>query len=244
MSWKETFVFAAAAVCLATPIRAQGTIQSVRFYRVKPDRVADFNAATKQFAETVKKAGSERYYSVWHSLSGNNEYVRVDLYNKYADLDQGPDPKTKEQATTLSGLAVHIGECTESNRRTLSEVLPELSIPLTGELPKMIRVIQTEVKSDKINEYVALIKSEVVPAQKKLGQKFYSVSRISYGGTGFTSVAGIDKWADLDGGTAIQKASGPEAYQRFLTKLAGLMVHQEINVYALVPDSSYMRQMK
>lgn len=248
MTWRQTragyrcvFAFAAAA-CLITPARAQqANIQAVRFYTVKPDRVADFLAATKEYSAIVTKGGSDRYYSVWHSLTGANEYARVDFYAKWADLNAVPEPRMKEQAAELQSITRRIVHCSESSHRVISEVLPDLSLPQTGAAP-MVRVLRTRVCPEKVNEYLAMVKSEVTPAAKKAGLKLFSTSQVRYGSvsTGFISVARMNGWADLDGGTWIQKAMGEEGYQRFLGKLRPLTVESEVTILSLLPDSSHL----
>jgi hypothetical protein len=251
MSWRQTrigyqcvFAFVAAAF-LVTPARAQqANIQRIIFYTLKPDRVGDFLAATKEFGEVAKKGGSERYYYTLHSLTGANEYARVDSYVKWADLDAAasPEPKLKEQAAEIQGITARINQCIESSHRIIDEVLPDLSLPQTGGV-QMLRVLRQRVRPDKVGEFVALQKSEASPAAKKAGLKFYTVSQVRYGepNSEFVSVSGLAKWADLDGGTWIQKAMGEEGYQRFVAKVRPLIIETTSDVYSVVFDSSYQR---
>ena len=231
----------AAAAFLVAPARAQQSIQSIRFYTVKADRVTDFLAATKEFAEVAKKGGSERYFFLLHSLTGANEYVRVDNYTKWSDLDAaGPEPKMKEQAAQLQTITARISGCIESSHRMIDELVPDLSLPQTGAV-QMLRVLRTRVRPEKVGEYQTLLKSDVVPAAKKGGLKLFTVSQVRYGepNTEFVSVAGMSKWADLDGGNMIQKAMGEEAYQRYLGKLRALIIEADADVYSVIFDSSY-----
>jgi hypothetical protein len=227
------------AAMLITPVRAQN-VRSLFFYTIKPDRVGDFLAATKENAAVETKGGSERSFSVWHSLTGANEYVRVVNYTKWAELDRGPEAKMKDLAAELQSVGTRIGACIESSHRVIDELLPDLSLPPAGAV-QMIRVLRTRVRPDKVNEYMAMVKSEVSPAAKKAGLKVFTVSQVRYGapGTEFISVAGITNWGDLDGGTWIQKAMGEEGYQRFLLKLRPLTIESEADIYRLVPDSGY-----
>jgi len=249
MSWRQrrfgyqcAFAFAAAAFLVAPARAQQGNIQRIRFFTVKPDRVADFLAATKEFTEVVRKGGSEHYYYMLHSLTGANEYVRVDNYTKWADLDgiASPEPKLKELDSQLQSITTRINQCVEIAHRIIDEIQPDLSLPQTGGVP-MIRVLRTRVRPDKVNEYSALVKSEVLPAAKKAGVKFYTVSQVRYGepNTEFVAVSGLNNWADLDGGLWIQKAMGEEGYQRFLAKLRPLIIESEAEIYSVVFDSSY-----
>jgi len=233
------FAVVAAATMIA-PARAQN-VRSVTFYTVKPDRTGDFLAATKEYAALMKKGGSDRFFQVWHSVTGANEYAFVRNYAKWAELDVLPEPKMKEHEAQVQSIFSRIGACEESYYRVIDELLPDLSLLQTVSV-QMIRVLRTRVRPEKVNEYMALVKSEVLPAMKKAGMKVYGVSQVRYGGpnTEFINVSGLDKWADLDGGLAIQKAMGEEGYQRFLAKLRPLIIDSEAAIYRFVPDSSYM----
>jgi hypothetical protein len=106
----------------------------------------------------------------------------------------------KDQAAQLQSIGSRIAQCEESTHRVIEEVLPDLGLPPTGAAPTMIRVLVTQVRPDKVSEYLALVKGEVLPAAKKAGLKAYSVAQVRYGApnTEFVSVAGLSNWADLE----------------------------------------------
>lgn len=234
-----------AAAALITPVRAQEghlSIRSLRFYTVKPDRSGDFQAEIKEYNAIMAKAGSERYYSMWHSLTGPNEYVLVGYYAKWADLDAAMDPKLKEVQVELQRIGIRITECTESSHRIIDEMRPDLSLPGGSDVPKMVSVLRSRVKPDKVSEYLALVKNEVLPAAKKSGLTEFSVAQVRYGApsTEFNSVSGLSKWGDLDGGFGVQKGMGEEGYRRFLEKVRPLIVESEFNTFSFQPDLSYL----
>jgi len=235
---------AAIAALIAPAWAQQRNIRGVRFYRVKPDRIGDFQAGVKEYNAVLQKAGSDRYYSMWTSLTGLNEYARVDYYSKWAELDitVALDPKLKEQAVDLQRIGNRIIQCTESSHRIIEEVLPDLSLPVAKEIPKLVRTFRTRVRPDKVNDYLALVKSEILPAIKKSGVKDYSVAQARYGAptTEFLSVVGLNKWADLDEPFGVQKAMGAEEYRQFLSKIRPLVLENEYNVYRFERDLSYM----
>lgn len=239
------WLFAAAAVAgslTALPAQ-QGNIRSVRFYTVKPERVGDFQAAVKDYVAVATRAGAGHPYSMFVSLTGPAAYLRGDVYTNWADLDSaGPDPKLKEQAAEVQRITTRITQCTESSRRIIDEVIPELSFGGMGAPPAMMRVLTTHVRPDKVGEYLELIRSEVLPAAKKAGLKVFSVAQTRYGGTStaFVLVSGMSKWSDLDGGYGVEKAMGKEGYQRFLTKIRPLIVDSEYNVFRFAPELSYL----
>jgi hypothetical protein len=236
---------AAIAAMIAPAWAQQRNLRSVTFYRVKPDRVGDFQADIKEYNAVFQKAGSDRYYTIWQSLTGSNEYARVDYHAKWVELDMpvAQDPKLKEYAADLQRIGTRIIQCTESSQRIVEEVLPELSLPSTNEVPAMIRTLRTRVRPDKLNEYLALVKGEILPAAKKSGLKAYTVaqSRLGAPTTEFLTVAGFSKWAELDQPFGVAKGLGEEGYQRLLAKIRPLILESEYNVYRFQRDLSYMQ---
>ena len=231
------------AAALGTSASAQaGNIRSITFYTVKPDRIGDFQAEIKEYNAVIAKGGSAHYDSVWVSLTGPRVYALVSYYKTWAELDAVSDPKMKEQAADMARIGTRIIDCTESSRRTIEEVKTDLSLPNSGEMPKMIRVLVSEVRPEKYNDYLALVKSDILPAAKKGGLKDYSIAQTRYGGPSvqITSVAGLNNWAELDGPFGVEKGAGKEGYQTLLGKLRPLIMTSEADVYRFMPDLSYM----
>jgi hypothetical protein len=237
-------IFAAVvAAALATSASAQnGNIRSVTFFTVKPDRIGDFQAEIKEFNTVYAKGGSTNYSCMWVSLTGPREYARVTYYNKWAELDAGPDPKLKDEAADVARINTRIIDCAESWHRTIEEIQPDLSLPSSGEMPKMIRVLVTQVRPEKYKEYLDLVKDEIVPAAKKGGLKTYIFAEARYGApnTQVSSVVGMDNWADLDGEFGVEKGLRKEGYQSLLGKVRPLIVQAEVNEYRFLPDISYL----
>jgi hypothetical protein len=230
------------AAALVPSASAQGNIRSVTFYTVKPDRVGDFQTEIKEYHALKAKAGSTEYSSSWLSVTGPRTYALVTYYTKWADLDAGADPKMKDQAADVARITERILDCTESRRRIIEEVNPDLSLPDSGKVPTMIRVLVTDIRPEKYNDYLALIKSNILPGIKKSGQKDYSIAESRYGApsTQITSVVGFNNWADLDEGIGARKALGKEGYQSLLAKVRPLIVSSQSDVYRFQPDLSYL----
>lgn len=231
------------ALALVTSASAQrGNIRSITFYTVKPDRIGDFQAEIKEFNAVYAKGGATEYNSVWVSLTGPHVYARVMYYNKWAELDVGRDPKLKDQAADLARIGTRITDCTESWRRIIEEIQPDLSLPPSNEMPKLVRVLVTQVRPDKYKEYLSLVKSDILPAAKKGQLKMYEFSETRYGGpnTEVSSVVAMDSWGDLDGDIGIQKGLGKEGYQALLDKVRPLIVQSEVNEYRFQPELSYL----
>lgn len=234
-----------AVAALATPASAQdANIRSVTFYTVKPDRIADFQAEIKEYNAILAKAGSDRYSTVWVGITGPHEYARVQLYTKWADLDAAidKDPKLKDQAADLDLLATHIIECTSSWRREIQVVNPDLSLPDSGNEPKMIRVLVTQVRPEKFRDYLEFQKNVILPAIKKSGAKDYNFADVHFGDPGptFVSVVGFNNWADLDDGVGAEKGVTKDEYQAIVDQAHSLIVSSNFLIYRYESDLSYL----
>jgi len=239
----QCLLASAVAATLVTCASAQrGNIRSVTFYTVKPDRIGDFQAEIKEFNALYAKGGATEYNSMWVSLTGPRVYARVMYYNKWADLDAGQDPKLKDQAADLARMSTRIVDCTEGWRRIIEEIQPDLSLPPSNDMPKMVRVLVTQVRPEKYKEYLDLVKSDILPAAKKGQLKMYDFSETRYGGpnTEVSSVVAMDSWGELDGDVGIQKGLGKEGYQALLYKVRPLVVQSEVNEYRFQPELSYL----
>lgn len=234
-------VVAALAVTLATLASAQN-IRSITFVTVKPDRIGDFQAELKEVHALMKKDNSTRYSSVWVSLTGPREYAIVSYHSKWSELDAGADPNIKDDAGDLARLQTRLVDCAASWRRTIEEIQPDLSLPMSPEMPKMVRVLTTLVRPEKYKEYLDLIKSDVLPAAQKGGLKTYIFAETRYGApnTQVSSVVAMDKWGELDEPMGIEKALGKEGYQALLVKVRPLIVQAEVNEYRFESDLSYL----
>jgi len=219
-------------------------VRSVVFYTVKPDRTADFLSAAKEFAEEVKKAGSDRPYNVWRSVSGPNEYLLASFHPNFAAMDyqRSEDPKLKSVLPKLNTLSARIMSCVESSRRNLSAVDSEHSLPRPASSPKMVSVIRVWAKPEKVDELMALYAAEAFLAAKKAGLPVFITSRVRFGGSPYEIdiALGQDKWADLDQELPLVKAMGGTAnYNKFVAKVRPLITRAEYQMYQHMPEQSY-----
>lgn len=233
-----------AVAALALPVVAQETnIRTITRYRVKPDRVGEFQSAVKEYSGVLKKAGWDKGSTWWQSLSGPREYVLVRYFTKWAELDVIRDPKLKDYSGELTSLSSRINQCTDSAERIVEELQMDLSLPMNPEIPKMVRTHRSLVKPDKVNEFMSVLKGELLPAVKKAGVKSFGVARVRYGAPGseFRSVMGFNSWADLDESPGpIVSAMGEAKYREFVARITPLVVESQYDMYRFMPDLSYV----
>jgi antibiotic biosynthesis monooxygenase (ABM) superfamily enzyme len=230
----------AAMVCSIPAWAQRQPIRRVLVSTVKPDRVADFEAAVKQYNEVYAKVPGVRPVAMFQSLTGPYQFVLVRDYDKWADLDPGPVSKAIAANAELARINLRIGSCIESSTMIVEELQPDLSMPRPAGPPDLIRVARSRVRPDKTAEFEAIIKDELLPAHRKAGSKSFSVRRVRFGGptNDYYLSTRLDGWADI-AADSVRKAMGDEAYQRMVAKLTALTVERELNVYRYRADLSY-----
>ena len=230
---------------LESPAFGQSTpnIRSSTNYTVKPERVADFTGAIKEYNAVLKKAGYDKGYTMWATASGPVEYRVVSYSSKWAEFDvtRSTDPKLKDVQVELTGIGRRILSCVEKYDRVMMQVNPALSLPRKAEPPKMIQSIKIRIHPDKLDDYLALLKSDVFPAIQKSEITTFSVSQGRFGAPPYELriAIGMDKWADLDGTLATVKAMGQERYNAFLKKGRPMISFSEYDISRYVPELSY-----
>src|SRR5438128_2091632 len=129
MNCRSVFTLAAVAGFAASAWAQPPALRSVTSYHVKADRVADFQGAIKEYNAVLKSAAYGKGDSMWTSATGPIEYLRVQYYAKYAEMDVTRDPQLKEQAADLTRIGARIIQCTDRSQRIIEQVLPDLSLP-------------------------------------------------------------------------------------------------------------------
>ena len=99
------------------------------------------------------------------------------------------------------------------------------------------------VRTDMVEQWMAMVKNELVPAFQKGGQAGVLARRVEFGGSRnqFTFRVPLSKWADLDGETPLAKALGTEAMAKLGAKLNS-MGSAEWLIYNYVPELSVVPQ--
>jgi antibiotic biosynthesis monooxygenase (ABM) superfamily enzyme len=230
----------AAIVCSMPAWAQRQPIRRVLMSNVKADRVADFEAAVKQYNEVYAKVPGVRSTTVLQSLTGPYQFVLVRNYDKWADLDPGPVSKAIAANAELARINLRINSCIESSTMLVEELLPDLSMPRPDGPPELIRLARNRVRPDKTAEFEAIIKDELLPAHRKAGSKAFTVRRVRFGGPGndYYMSTRLDGWADV-ATDSIRKAMGDEAYKRMVAKLTAITISRELNVYRFRADLSY-----
>lgn len=222
--WGKGLLAGATAVtilsCLASPLFGQSrpNIRSTTSYTLKPDRVGDFAGAVKEYDALLKKAGYDKGYTTRVRVTGPVEYRVVSYNSKWTEFDvtRNDDPKLKDVQVELTAIGRRIMSCVEKYERVIMQVNTALSLPRQAGQPKMIQGVQIRVHPDKVDDYLALLKSDMFPAIQKSEIKTFAVAQARFGAPPYELriTLGMDNRADLDGTSPVVKDRRTGALQR------------------------------
>ena len=248
MKTKCSFAASAAAValCFAGVVWAQSgpppaARSQVVLVHVKSDMLNEWMDLQKNELVPVQKKAGLATRTTYQTVFGNtNEFLIVTPLGKFAEFD---GPGYLEHALGAAGaarLAAKLQKCTESRQVFISNALPELSSAPAGQLPALGVFTRVRVATGRLEDYEALVKSEILPIYKK-AEVGMTVSRRGLGANAndVVQISWLNKMADIDLGSPITRALGPAGGAKLLAKTAGMATLVEQVVRRRVPDLSY-----
>src|SRR5229473_455663 len=90
MSVRKALWALAVVVCLAAPVaaQAQGDYLDVYMVKVKPEKLADFQALTKKWADANRRYNGDRWLALEAVYGESNVYQFTSTRKDYADIDK------------------------------------------------------------------------------------------------------------------------------------------------------------
>lgn len=235
-----------AATHLTTSLLAQEGFPPIAVtsrYQVKFEKSGDMTAAMKEYNQVLRKAGSERYYAVWRSQTGEASLLVMSFHKNWADLDYSGnnDPKMKPYMAEINSIGSRLNTCVTTGTRVMQEVRTDASLPPAPTIPKMVFVFTGYAQSGKLDEVLALIKSDLLPAVKAAGRKTFLVMTTRFGGSTreFQIASDMDGWSMYDAPIAVRKAMGDDRYEAYLKKMRALLTDGRYDVYRYDENVSY-----
>jgi hypothetical protein len=233
--------FAITIVVTALPSFAQvpaPALVNVIRYHVKRDHIPEFEEIQKQIAGAYKKAASDRYRVIYREEYGDTAgYWVLTPMSGFADRDvQNPYVKMStepERAARAARLAQYL----ESVQTSIERYVGDLSVTSPGIPfpPTFFRYLRIRVRPGTTEQLIANLKTDVLPALKKMNGVPVSVRQVVYGGNTdeFTVATGFQKWADLD------DTLGAETFRKFEEKMQGIETNVEEYIVNYEPALSY-----
>jgi hypothetical protein len=246
----------AVAVCLAAPaaVHAQGDYLDVLTVKVKPEKVADFQALTKKFAEANRRFNGDRWIALEAVYGEGNVYQFTSTRKDYADIDKTNEAEMlalnkafgKEAAEKLEQ---DFNNClvwsrTEFRRRRwdLSRKAPadaEAYAKLIGE-SRLLRTTAVHIRPGRTAEFEALLKEVKEAGEKNPDTQPAFVSQVLEGGKGATfylstlrsSIGGFDH------NPTTKEILGEQAFKKLQQIIADTYETSESTLYRINPELS------
>jgi hypothetical protein len=224
-------------LCLAQP---EPAMYRVVIDHVKLDMLNEWLDLQKNEVIPALKKGGARTQSVYASFFGNTgEYVVIRPFEKYADFD-GPSSLVK--ALTQPGadrLQAKTRKCLVSQTSYAQTRLVDISNVVTP-TPEVIVSVRYRIAAGKMPDFIALVKSDVLPVYKKAKVQLVVNQR----GPGanvndVTMSTGYQKYAEMDGGSFLTKQLGADGVAKLNAKFAPFRTMVEIVVRHRVDDLSW-----
>jgi quinol monooxygenase YgiN len=235
---------------LAAPVavRAQGDYLDVLTIKVKPEKVADFLALTKKFAEANRKFNGDRWLALEAVYGEANVYQFTSVRKDYADIEKANEA---EMLAANKGLGKEGAQKIEQDFNTcivwsrselrrrrwdLSRKAPqdaEAYAKLIGE-SRLLRTTAVHIRSGHVPEFEALMKDMKEAGEKNPDTAPVFVSQVVEGSKGATFYVSTLRSAmgGFDHNPTTKEILGEEGFKKF----------QQTNAEAVeVADSSLYR---
>jgi len=234
----------ALAVSLSTPALAQPAPTLYRYVHthVKPDMLNEWLDLQKnEVVPALKKAGQTTQTVLASGLFGTSyEYVTITPFAKYADFDAVyPLVKALGQAGAAR-LHEKLLKCIVSQNSYAGMRLTDISNVPDGPLPPIFVSVRYRIAAGKMQDFQALVKSDILPVYKKANARLIVTQRgLGANVNDVTVATGYAKYADLDGGPFLVKQLGADGAAKVNAKFAGIRTLIEIVVRSRVADLSF-----
>ncbi|HXG91590.1 MAG TPA: hypothetical protein VNN73_04380 [Blastocatellia bacterium] len=217
---------------------------SVNVVRVKPDMLLEYQEFAKNETIPTLQKGGVKSREAWTTANFGEayEYFYVTPIENLSQYDS-PGPVIKalgEDGARAYGAKAR--RFIESSHTFAIQTRPDLSYAgKMGDAPKIAVVNWISIAPGRSADFENLIKSDVLPAVKKAGLQGYLVSQVMFGGDAYQyiTLALADSFAEISKGSPVMRGMGQEAFNRFLPRVAGIILHQERAVVRFVPDLSF-----
>ena len=200
MSLRKALWALVVVVCLATPaaVRAQGDYLDVFIAKVKPEKVADFQALTKKWVDANRRFNGDRWLASQAVYGEGNVYQFTSVRKDYADIEKANEAEMlaankglgKEGAQKLEQdfNACIVWSRSELRRRRwdLSRKAPqdaEAYAKLIGE-SRLLRTTAVHIRPGHVPDFEALMKDTKEAGEKNPDTAPVFVSQVIEGSKG------------------------------------------------------------
>jgi hypothetical protein len=254
--FRKAFWALAVVVCLAAPaaVQAQGDYLDVFIVKVKPEKMADFQALNKKFVEANRRYNGDRWIALEALYGEGNVYQFTSTRQNYADVDTGNEAfmaAANKAFGKEAGMKMmqDFNSCLVWSRSELRRRRWDLSrkapkdaegyAKLIGE-SRILRTTAVHIRPGHVDDFEALLKDMKQASEKNPDTHPALVSQVVEGGKGTmfyistlrTSMAGFDTSLTL------RDLLGEEGYKKFQQISADAVEIAESTLYRFNPEFS------
>jgi len=256
MSFRKALWALSVVVCLAAPVavRAQGDYLDVFIVKVKPEKVADFQALTKKWVEANRRFNGDRWLALEAVYGEGNVYQFTSTRKDYADIDKTNEAgmlavnkafgKEAAQKIIQDFMSCLVSSRTELRRRRwdLSRKAPqdpEAYAKFIGE-SRLLRTTAVHIRSGHASDFEALAKEMKEAAEKNPNSQPVFVSQVIEGGKGGTFYVSTlrSSMGGFDHNPTMREILGDEGFKKFQQISADAVETADSTLYRFVPELS------
>ena len=256
MSVRRALWAFAVAVCLAAPfaVHAQGDYLDVFIVKVKPEKVADFQALTKKWIDANRRNNGDRWLALEAVYGEGNVYQFTSNRKDYAEIDKMNEAVMAAVNKAFGkDAAQKMGQdfdnCLVSSRSELRRRRWDLSrkapkdpdayAKLIGE-SRLLRTTAVHVRPGHIDDFEALLKNMKEAGEKNPDAQPVFVSQVIEGGKGTIFYVSTlrSSMAGFDHNPTMKDMLGEDGYKKFLQINSEAVEIAESTLYRFDPDLS------
>ena len=230
-----------ALTAAAPPVLAQDDAQDVAPWmqltieEVDPARLDEYMAAQRELTALVKDDTPWQHVSRTAVFGNTYRFLILTPADNLASFDRfdGSD-------ASLAALVRRVQRCLTRRESYAVRTLPEFDHRLPDdEAPGLMVVNMSRIASGREQDYLDVMTVDFFPHFKE-AEVHYESGALTFGGEGgFLHFFHVENFAELDRGSPVVAALGPEAAQAVSAKLAGIVTRSEQWLTRLVPELSY-----
>jgi hypothetical protein len=231
--WRRGVWALGVVVCLAAPVavHAQGDYLDVYTVKVKPEKLADFQALSKKWVDANRRFNGDRWLAQETMYGEGDTYVFVSMRQSYADID-------KANEASMSAVSKAFGKegtekllrdwesCLAGSRSELRRRRWDLSRKAPADAAawakyigesRFLRTIAVHVRPGHAPEFEALLKETKAAGEKIADAQPIYVSQAAEGskGTIFYITALRSSLGGFDKNPTLRDILGEEGFKRF-----------------------------
>jgi len=256
MSFRKALWALVVVVCLAAPVavHAQGDYLDVFIVKVKPEKVADFQAINKKWADANRRFNGDRWLALEAVYGEGNIYQFTSTRKDYAEIDKIQEAEMaaankafgKEAAQKLgqdfNNCLVWSRAELRHRRWDLSRKAPkdaEAYAKLIGE-SRLLRTTAVHIRPGHVPEFEALMKEVKETAEKNPDTQTVFVSQVIEGGKGAIFYVSTlrSSMGGFDHNPTAREILGEEGFKKFTQINADAVEVAESTLYRFNPEIS------